>query len=197
MSLIAAANYTSPSLNQRSQMLTRILAQDVNAVSDCEMLELFLSQVPSITHPQALAIRLLERFGALHKVMYEEDHVLKSIEGVDDAAVNTITTLRCMLQRLAKSTLLDQPVIQSWSVMMEYCKLMSGHSKVEEFRVLFLNHRHALMADEVMQRGTVNHTPVYVREIVKRALELSASAIILVHNHPSGDPAPSKADNRY
>ena len=88
----------------------------------------------------------------------------------------------------------ERPVIQSWSALMEYCRLSMGKSKVEELRVLFLNNRHMLIGDEVMQRGTVNHTPVYPREIVKRALEHSASAIILVHNHPSGDVTPSKAD---
>jgi DNA repair protein RadC len=77
---------------------------------------------------------------------------------------------------------------------MDYCKLAMGNKKIEEFRVLFLNHRHALIADEVMQRGTINHTPVYPREIIKRALELAAASIILLHNHPSGDPTPSKAD---
>jgi DNA repair protein RadC len=95
---------------------------------------------------------------------------------------------------MIKSEILNQPVIQSWSALIDYCKLVMGKEKIEQFRVLFLNHRHALIADEVMQQGTINHTPVYPREIIKRALEHSAAAIILLHNHPSGDPTPSKAD---
>jgi DNA repair protein RadC len=97
-------------------------------------------------------------------------------------------------QRILKEEVKDKPVIQSWTALLDYCQLSMAHKKVEEFRVLFLNHKNALIADEVMQTGTVNHTPVYPREVVKRALELSASAMILLHNHPSGDSTPSKAD---
>jgi DNA repair protein RadC len=108
--------------------------------------------------------------------------------------IAALKTIRVSAQRMIKSEILNQPVIQSWSALIDYCKLVMGKEKIEQFRVLFLNHRHALIADEVMQQGTINHTPVYPREIIKRALEHSAAAIILLHNHPSGDPTPSKAD---
>ena len=126
--------------------------------------------------------------------MYADETALRAIDEVGDAAIAALKTIRVSAQRMIKSEIANQPVIQSWSALMDYCTLAMANNKIEEFRVLFLNHRHALIADEVMQRGTINHTPVYPREIVKRALEHSASAIILLHNHPSGDPTPSKAD---
>jgi DNA repair protein RadC len=169
-------------------------AYHVDAVSDCELLELVLSSAPCAVDANALAIRLLERFGTLNKVMHADGDTLRAIEGVDDAVLKALAVMRLTAQRMVKSEVIDRPVIQSWSALMNYCKLASGHKKVEEFRVLFLNHRHVLITDEVMQRGTINHTPIYPREIVKRALELSAAGIILVHNHPSGDCTPSKAD---
>jgi DNA repair protein RadC len=113
---------------------------------------------------------------------------------VGDAVISALKTIRVASQRLLKSSIEDKPIIQSWTALMDYCRLSMGKKKVEQFRVLFLNNRHALICDEVLQQGTVNHTPVYPREIIKRALEVHASAIILLHNHPSGDPNPSKAD---
>lgn len=180
--------------DHRSRFLIRLLAAQGDAVSDCELLELILAAAPCIVDTNALAIRLLERFGTLNKVMHSDAGALQSIEGVDDAVVKALAVMKLTAQRMVKSDVMDRPIIQSWSALMDYCKLASGHKKVEEFRVLFLNHRHVLITDEVMQRGTVNHTPVYPREIVKRALELSAAAVILLHNHPSGDFTPSKAD---
>lgn len=141
-----------------------------------------------------LAKALLKEFGSFAGVMHAEESALRAVDEVGDAVIAALKTIRVSTQRLTKSEISDQPIIQSWSALMDYCKLAMDNKKIEEFRVLFLNHRHALIADEVMQRGTINHTPVYPREIVKRALELSAASIILLHNHPSGDPTPSKAD---
>jgi DNA repair protein RadC len=116
------------------------------------------------------------------------------VEGMGDAAVAAIKAIHASASLLLKEEASHGPVIQSWTALLDYCRVAMGHKKVEEFRVLFLNHKHALIADEVQQTGTVNHAPVYPREVVKRALDLSASAIILAHNHPGGDPTPSKAD---
>lgn len=181
-------------LGHRARLRERFLGAGGDAMPDYELLELILFSARARGDVKPLAKRLLKQFGSFDKVIYADEHALRAVDEVGDAAIAALKTIRVAAQRLVKSELGNEPVIQSWSALMDYCKLAMGQSKIEEFRVLFLNHRHALIGDEVMQRGTVNHTPVYPREIVKRALELAASAVILVHNHPSGDPTPSKAD---
>jgi DNA repair protein RadC len=178
----------------RTDFLIRLLASGANKLSDSELLELILANTAPKADKHSLAVRLLERFGSLGKVLHSDPNLLREIEGIDEAALKTLTVFSQVTQRLAKSQINDKPVIQSWSALMNYIRVVAGYAGVEQFRVLFLNHRHMVIADEVMQEGTINHTPVYPREIVKRALELSAAAIILIHNHPSGDPTPSRAD---
>lgn len=163
-------------------------------IADYELLELILFSARPRGDVKPLAKRLLRHFGSFDAVIYADVSELSRIDEVGDATIAALKTIRIASERLLKAEVKDRPVIQSWAALMDYCRLAMGKNKIEEFRVLFLNHRNALMADEVMQRGTVDHTPVYPREIVKRALELSASALILLHNHPSGDPSPSKAD---
>ncbi len=181
-------------LGHRARLRERFLDVGGEAIPDYELLELILFSARPRGDVKPLAKRLLKEFGTFAKVMYADESALRSVDEVGDATIAALKTIRVSAQRLIKSEITDQPIIQSWSALMDYCKLAMGSNKVEEFRVLFLNHRHALIADEVMQRGTINHTPVYPREIVKRALELSAAAVILLHNHPSGDLTPSKAD---
>jgi DNA repair protein RadC len=181
-------------LGHRARLRERFLDVGGEAIPDYELLELILFSARPRGDVKPLAKRLLKEFGTFAKVMYADESALRAVDEVGDAAIAALKTIRVSAQRLIKSEITDQPIIQSWSALMDYCKLAMGNNKVEEFRVLFLNHRHALITDEVMQRGTINHTPVYPREIVKRALELSAAAVILLHNHPSGDPTPSKAD---
>lgn len=181
-------------LGHRARLRERFLGPGGDALPDYELLELILFSARPRGDVKPLAKRLLKQFGSFDKVIYAEESALRSVDEVGDAVISALKTVRVASQRLLKHEIGDQPVIQSWSALLDYCKLAMGKSKVEEFRVLFLNHRHALIADEVMHKGTVNHTPVYPREVVKRALEHSASAIILLHNHPSGDPTPSKAD---
>ncbi len=181
-------------LGHRARLRERFLGASGDALPDYELLELILFSARPRGDVKPLAKELLKRFGSFARVIHAEEASLRDVPEVGDAVIAALKTIRVGAQRLIKSEISDQPVIQSWSALMDYCKLAMGNSKIEEFRVLFLNHRHALIADEVMQRGTINHTPVYPREIVKRALELSASALILLHNHPSGDPTPSKAD---
>ncbi len=141
-----------------------------------------------------LAKRLLERFGSFAEVINAPPERLKEIKGVGDAAVTQLKLVRAAALRLMRDGIMQRPVLGSWASVLEYCRAAMGFEAREQFRILFLDKKNRLIADEVQQQGTVDHTPVYIREVVKRALELSASAIILVHNHPSGDPTPSRAD---
>ena len=181
-------------LGHRSRLRTRFLEAPSSALPDYELLELILFSAKPRGDVKPLAKRLLKEFGSFDKVIYADDAALRALDEVGDAVVAAIKTIRASTERLIKLQIEERPIIQSWSALMDYCRLTMGKNKVEELRVLFLNNRHMLIADEVMQRGTVNHTPVYPREIVKRALEHAATAVILVHNHPSGDLTPSKAD---
>ncbi len=186
----SAAHY----LGHRARLRDRFLDESGDSIPDYELLELILFSARPRGDVKPLAKRLLKTFGSFSKVMHADETSLRSVDEVGDATIATLKTVRIAAQRMLKAEIADMPVIQSWSALIDYCKLAMGNKKVEEFRVLFLNSRHALIADEVMHRGTINHTPVYPREVVKRALELSAAAVILLHNHPSGDPTPSKAD---
>ena len=119
---------------------------------------------------------------------------MKEVPGLGEAAITEIKLVRAAALRLVRGEVLERPVLASWSQVLDYCRASMGFEAKEQFRILFLDKRNQMIADEVQQKGTVDHTPVYVREVVKRALELSATAIVLVHNHPSGDPTPSRAD---
>lgn len=141
-----------------------------------------------------LAKKLLAQFGDFAKIVHAEPVELARIEGMGDAAIASIKAIHAAAGRMLKAEASQGKVIQSWTALLDYCRVSMGHKKIEEFRVLFLNHKNVLVSDEVQQSGTVNHAPVYPREVVKRALELGASSIILAHNHPSGDPTPSRDD---
>ena len=141
-----------------------------------------------------MAKRLIERFGSFAEAINAPPERLKEVKGVGDAAIMQLKLVRAGALRLMQGGIMQRPVLTSWTAVLDYCRAAMGFEAREQFRILFLDKKNRLIADEVQQRGTVDHTPVYVREVVKRALELSASAIILVHNHPSGDPTPSRAD---
>ncbi len=181
-------------LGHRQRLRERFLKPGGEQLPDYELLELILFSAKPRGDVKPLAKRLIKHFGSFDAVIHADEGELRKIDEVGDATVSALKMVLIASQRLLKAEIKDRPIIQSWAALMDYCRLAMGKSKIEEFRVLFLNHKNALIADEVMQRGTVDHTPVYPREIVKRALELSASALILLHNHPSGDPTPSKAD---
>ncbi|MBN8543062.1 MAG: DNA repair protein RadC [Alphaproteobacteria bacterium] len=181
-------------LGHRQRLRERFLLASGDDLPDYELLELILFAAKPRGDVKPLAKRLLKIFGTFDKLIYASEAELRKVDEVGDAVISSLKTIRVASARLLKSSIEDKPIIQSWTALMDYCRLSMGKEKIEQFRVLFLNNRHALIADEVMQEGTVNHTPVYPREIIKRALELHASAIILLHNHPSGDPSPSKAD---
>ncbi len=170
------------------------MAAGGGALPDHELLELllFLAQPRSDMKPVAKA--LLKRFGDYAAVISTEPKLLREVDGVGDAAISALKLAQASAERLLRDQAMGKHVIGSWDSLLAYCQASMAHEKTEQFRILFLNHKNTLIADEVQQRGTVNHTPLYPREVIKRALDLGASAIIMVHNHPSGDPTPSTAN---
>ncbi|WP_432444359.1 RadC family protein [Rhizobium lusitanum] len=164
------------------------------ALADYEILELLLFRLIPRRDTKPIAKALLARFGSLGGVFGAPVGLLTEVGGVGDAVALDLKLVASVAQRMLKSELTGKPVLSSWKSLIDYCHAAMAHEAREQFRLLFLDKRNALIADEVQGFGTVDHTPVYPREVVKRALELSASAVILVHNHPSGDPTPSRAD---
>jgi DNA repair protein RadC len=161
---------------------------------DYEILELLLAQAIPRADVKPVAKDLLDRFGTLGEVLSAEPAALGAVKGIGHAAVAALKIVQAAGLRLARQQVMNTNAIASWDKLLDYCKAAMGYEKVERLRVLFLDARNVLIAGEVQQRGTVDHAPLYPREVVKRALDLSASAFILVHNHPSGDPTPSNAD---
>ncbi|HVX37446.1 MAG TPA: DNA repair protein RadC [Hyphomicrobium sp.] len=178
----------------RQRLRDRFTNGGADAVPDYELLEMILFRAFPRIDTKPIAKRLLARFGSFAEVVSAPAERLKEIEGVGDRAVQELKLIKTAAERLTKGQIQSRPALSSWSGVLDYLRLAQGFEDREHFRILFLDKKNALIADEVQGRGTVDHTPVYVREVVKRALELSATAIILVHNHPSGDPTPSRAD---
>ncbi|KAB2920073.1 MAG: JAB domain-containing protein [Hyphomicrobiaceae bacterium] len=178
----------------RQRLKERFLACGQDGLPDYELLELVLFSAIPRRDTKPVAKRLLARFGSFAEVVNALPARLKEVEGVGDAAVLQLKLLRAGALRLIQGGIMRQPVLATWTAVLDYCRVAMGYEASEQFRILFLDKKNRLIADEIQQKGTVDHTPVYVREVVKRALEHSASAIILVHNHPSGDPTPSRAD---
>jgi DNA repair protein RadC len=181
-------------LGHRQRLRERLLAAGAAALPDYELLEFLLFPALPRGDVKPLAKDLLRRFGGLAAVLSAEHAALAAVPGVGDAVVAALMATREAGLRLARAELQDRPVLGSWQKVIDYCTARMSFNAVEEFHLLFLDRKNAVIADERQQRGTVDHTPVYPREVVKRALELGASALIMVHNHPSGDPTPSKAD---
>jgi DNA repair protein RadC len=172
----------------------RFLSGGANALPDYEMLELVLFAAVPRGDMKPLAKDLLKRFGSFADVICAPPARLLEVKGVGDAVVAQLKIVEASALRLSKGNLLNRPALSSWSAVIDYCTAAMSRAPHEEFRVLFMDRKNMLIADEVQSKGTIDHTPVYPREILKRALELGASALILVHNHPSGDPTPSRAD---
>ena len=178
----------------RDRLRERALAGGLAALPDYELLELHLFRSIPRGDVKPLAKQLLARFGSLGAVLGATPEELKTVKGVGDTVALDLKLLHEATLRSARDAVGRRPVISSWSALLAYVKAALAHEAREQFRVLFLDKKNQLIADEVMNRGTVDHAPVYPREVMRRALELSASAVILVHNHPSGDPTPSAAD---
>jgi DNA repair protein RadC len=178
----------------RERLRARFREVGSEALADYEMLELVLFRAVPRRDVKPLAKELLAKFGSFAEVISAPPKRLAEVEGLGEAAITEFKVVQAAARRLAKGQVQKRPVLSSWSSVLEYCRAAQAFAEKEHFRLLFLDKRNQLIADEVQQSGTVDHTPVYPREVVKRALELSATAIILVHNHPSGDPTPSRAD---
>lgn len=183
----------------RDRLRRRFLDRGGDALEDYELLEMVLFAINPQRDVKPLAKALIRAFGDLWGVVNAPTERLRGfkVESVSmnsDRAVATVRVVGAAALRAMQKRVIDRPVLASWQALLDYCAAAMAHEPTEQFRLLFLDRKNILIADEVQQRGTVDHTPVYPREVVKRALELAASAVILVHNHPSGDPTPSRAD---
>ncbi|MEM1430904.1 MAG: DNA repair protein RadC [Pseudomonadota bacterium] len=180
--------------DHRQRLRSRFMAGGAAALPDYEMLELVLFRAIPRQDVKPLARRLLDTFGDFNRVVSAPEERLCDVEGVGAAVVCELKIVEAAAHRLARARVLARHVISSWDAVLDYCHTTMAHRDTEQFRVLYLDRKNALIADEQQAEGTVDHVPVYPREVMKRALELNASALILVHNHPSGDPTPSQAD---
>lgn len=178
----------------RDRLRSRFLTQGADALADYELLELALFRALPRRDTKPIAKDLLKRFGSITEVISASPNLLKEVDGVGDGVVAELKLFKAIAERLGRDSVRKRPILASWAALLDYCRTSMAFEEREQFRILFLDKRNVLIADEVQQRGTVDHTPVYPREVVRRALEVSATAIILVHNHPSGDPTPSRAD---
>ncbi|SDD28543.1 DNA replication and repair protein RadC [Belnapia rosea] len=178
----------------RARMRDKLLDRGADALADYELLEMLLFFAMPKGDTKPLAKALINRFGSFGAVLAAPQDQLLATRGLGPHSVAALKLVQASALRLARAEVIDMPVLNRWDRLIEYLTAALAHEKVEQFRVLFLDTRNRLIADEAQARGTVNHTPVYPREVVKRALDLHATALILVHNHPSGDPTPSRED---
>ncbi|MGX9352503.1 RadC family protein [Shimia sp. W99] len=180
--------------DHRKRLRARFLSGGAQAMPDYELLELVLFRAVPRQDVKPLAHKLLETFEDFNGVLSAPIIRLREVKGVGDAVVTELKVVEAAAHRLARARVMQRHVLSGWDALLDYCHTTMAHRDTEQFRVLFLDTKNTLIADEEQARGTVNHVPVYPREVAKRALELNASALILVHNHPSGDPTPSEAD---
>ncbi|NKB29419.1 MAG: DNA repair protein RadC [Rhodobacteraceae bacterium] len=180
--------------DHRKRLRERFMRGGAAAMPDYELLELVLFRAIARQDVKPLARRLLDTFGDFNRVVSATTDQLTRVQGVGDAVVQELKIVEAAAHRLARSKVLGKHVLAGWDALVDYCHTSMAHRATEQFRVLFLDRKNVLIADEEQAQGTVDHVPVYPREVVKRALELNASALILVHNHPSGDPTPSDSD---
>lgn len=180
--------------DHRARLRERFMTGGAAAMPDYELLELVLFRAIPRQDVKPLARRLIETFGDFNRVITAAPARLRQIEGAGPAVVTELKIVEAAAQRMARARIMHRPVLSGWQALLDYCHTAMAHREIEQFRVLFMDRKNVLIADEEQARGTVDHVPVYPREIIRRALELNASALILVHNHPSGDPTPSEAD---
>ncbi len=181
-------------LGHRQRLRDRFMNGGAASMPDYEVLEMLLFSALPRGDTKPLAKALIDRFGSLADVLSAPPERLAEVKGVGDGIVAALKLVREAGLRLTRAQALGRPILSSWAAVLEYCQAAMAYENKEQFRILFLDRKNTLIADEVQQQGTIDHTPVYPREVAKRALELDATAVILVHNHPSGDPNPSRAD---
>jgi DNA repair protein RadC len=180
--------------DHRSRLRSRFMQGGAAAIPDYELLELLLFRAIPRQDVKPLARLLLDSFGDFNRVVTAPTARLLAVKGVGEAVVQELKIVEAAAQRMMRARVLNRAVLTSWEALLDYCHTTMAHRETEQFRILFLDRKNVLIADEEQAKGTVDHVPVYPREVVKRGLELNASAIILVHNHPSGDPTPSSSD---
>lgn len=181
-------------LGHRERLRSRLLDASRGSLPDYEILEMLLFFSKPRGDMKPLAKELIATFGSFGKVLNADAETLKKVKGVGDATVASLRVVQEAVDRILREEVEEKPVLQHWKALLDYCRAMMGYQNIEQFRVLYLNKKFILIADEIQGVGTVDHTPVYPREVVKRALNLGATSLILTHNHPSGDPTPSAAD---
>ncbi len=184
----------SPASGHRDRLRDRFAKSGPDALADYELLELLLFRFIPRRDTKPIAKDLLRRFGTLADVVNAPAHLLQEVDGIGPSVAQDLRIVTAVNQRASRSQIHSREILSSWSAVLDYCHAAMAHETREQFRILFLDRKNTLIADEVQQIGTVNHTPVYPREVIGRALALSASALVLVHNHPSGDPKPSRED---
>lgn len=180
--------------DHRQRLRARFMAGGAAAMPEYELLELVLFRAIPRRDVKPLARALMDRFGDFNRVITASEARLRDISGVGDAVIIELKIVEAAAHRMARSKIMKTQVLSSWDALVDYCHTTMAHRETEQFRVLYLDRKNVLIGDEEQARGTVDHVPVYPREVAKRALELNASALILVHNHPSGDPTPSASD---
>ena len=178
----------------RERLRQRFLTRGADALADYELLELYLFRTVKRQNTKEVARLLIDRFGSFSSACSARYSALKGAPGVGDAIAFDLKLVEALAHRFAESELKRQIAISRWDQLERYCRTTMSHREVEHLRVLYLNSKNFLIEDDLTQSGTINHVPVYPREIARRALELNAGAVILIHNHPSGDPTPSEAD---
>ena len=191
---VSAGKMPSYIANHRTRLRARFRLGGAHALPDYEMLELVLFRAIPRQDVKPLVNHLLTEFGDFNRVITAAPERLMRVKGVGEAVITELKIVEAAAHRLARSRVMDRQVISSWDAVLDYCHTTMAHRETEQFRILFLDRKNVLIADEEQARGTVDHVPVYPREVVKRALELNASALILVHILPSGDPTPSQSD---
>ncbi|MGB7242216.1 MAG: DNA repair protein RadC [Sulfitobacter sp.] len=180
--------------DHRKRLRTRFMAGGAAALPDYELLELVLFRAIPRRDVKPLARTLMDHFGDFNRVITAPPERLRDVSGIGDAVITELKIIEASAHRMARARVIQQHVLSSWDALLDYCHTTMAHRETEQFRVLFLDRKNVVIADEEQAKGTVDHVPVYPREVAKRALELNASALILVHNHPSGDPSPSQSD---
>ena len=180
--------------DHRARLRDRFMTGGAVALPDYEMLELVLFRAIPRQDVKPLARRLIDQFGDFNRVLSAPPALLRKVHGVGEAVIVELKVVEAAAHRLSRSKVIERHALSGWTALLDYCHTVMAHRDVEQFRILYLDRKNVLIADEEAGRGTVDHVPVYPREVVKRALELNASALILVHNHPSGDPTPSESD---
>lgn len=194
VAMVPGARLPSYIRDHRKRLRERFVQGGAGAMPDYELLELVLFRAIPRQDVKPLARRLIDTFGDFNRVLAAPAARLAEVTGVGEAVVLELKIVEAAAHRMARARVMHRPVLSSWEALLDYCRTAMAHRETEQFRVLYLDRKNVLIADEEQAKGTVDHVPVYPREVVKRALEVNASALILVHNHPSGDPTPSESD---